>query len=260
MHISNSSLLTLVGTKARKARIAKGLTRKALSKLSGVSERYLAQFESGAGNISLLRFAAIAAALETTPASLLDGYKLGQVETSPSVVGLLGARGTGKSSVGKAVAKITGYEFIEVDRKIEEAAGLTLGEIFELHGESYYRRLERQVLEEQKNGKSLVLATGGSIVTHAENFAFLREFATTVWLKAIPEDHWQRVISQGDKRPMAENPKAFEELRSLLASRAPLYAQAEHLFNTSEMTLKEVIKSVADLIKRNQKVFEAPAR
>lgn len=245
--MDRESLLTTVGARIRALRERLGLSRRQLSEGSGVSERFLAQLESGRGNISLVRFAEVAQALSTTPADLLAG-------TAPDagpvrVVALLGVRGAGKSTIGPRVASVRAVDFIEVDQHIERAAGLKLGEIFELHGEAYYRRLEREVLSRLlSNGQSMVLATGGSIVNHKENFGLLRDSARTVWLRAKAEDHWNRVIQQGDSRPMAQNPHAFAELKALLAAREPQYATADHVVETSGKTIEDVVDSVITAI------------
>jgi XRE family aerobic/anaerobic benzoate catabolism transcriptional regulator len=243
----HQGLLTTVGGRVRALREKKGLSRRQLSGSCGVSERFLAQLESGKGNISLGRFADVAAALSTTPAELLVGAT---PTTSPDgVVALLGLRGAGKSTIGSALAKQRGIEFIEVDSRIEETAGLRLSEIFELHGEAYYRRLEREVLTRLlTSGKPSVLATGGSIVNDRDNYSILRERCTTVWLRAKPEDHWNRVIQQGDRRPMAKNPHAFAELRALLTAREPLYSAADHIVDTSGRNVEEVISAITRTI------------
>lgn len=237
-------LLETVGARVRERRLRLQLSRRALSSRSGVSERFLAQLESGTGNISLVRFAQVAAALETSCAELLDGV---EASARPAAIALLGVRGAGKSTVGRQVARRLDRSFVEVDRRIEAAAGLTLGEIFELHGEDYYRRLEREALEPLLAGEA-VLATGGSIVCHDHNFALLERRAVTVWLRARAEDHWERVIRQGDRRPMAENPHAFAELEALLAARAPLYARADHTIDTSDRQVADIVDEVVAAI------------
>src|SRR5206468_847411 len=90
-----------------------------------------------------------------------------------------------------------------------------------------------------------VLATGGSIVNDPTNYALLRSHARTIWLHATPEDHWNRVVAQGDQRPMAENPHAFEELRALLAARHKLYARADQTVETSAHTVRQVVAAIA---------------
>lgn len=245
--MSHEALLTTVGTRVRSLRGEKGWSRRHLSEQCGVSERYLAQLENGKGNISLTRFADVAQALETTPADLLAGA--GLEAPGSGVIALLGVRGAGKSTVGRLVAKHAGVELVELDKRIEDAAGLDLAQIFELHGEAYYRRLEREVLSRLlATGKSMVLATGGSIVSDADNFALLRDRTRTVWLKARAEDHWNRVIEQGDRRPMAENPHAFAELKALLGARASLYARADQVVDTSGKTPDDVAEQVVHSI------------
>src|SRR5262249_34010785 len=133
-----------------------------------------------------------------------------------------------------------------LDQLIEAAAALTLAEIFELHGEGYYRRLERETLMGLlAEGGGVVLATGGSLVNDRETFKLLRRRAVTVWLKARPEDHWNRVIQQGDQRPMAEHPHAMAELRALLAARERLYAEAEHVIDTSKLDVDGAVERLA---------------
>ena len=212
-----------------------------------MSERFLAQLESGKGNISLRRFADVAQALSVRPGVLLESAS---VDCKPNgVIALLGVRGAGKSSVGARLAQLFKLAFIEVDSQIERFAGLTLGEIFALHGEGYYRRLEREVLTELfRAPRAMILATGGSIVTDEDNFSLLRENACTVWLQAQAEDHWNRVVAQGDARPMAENPHAFAELRALLARREPLYARAHHAVDTHARDLEQVVSMVAEAV------------
>jgi XRE family aerobic/anaerobic benzoate catabolism transcriptional regulator len=243
--VSRDGLLTTVGARVRSRRDERRLSRRALAATSGVSERFLAQLESGQGNISLSRFADVAAALGTTPAELLAGLGGARGEA----IALLGLRGAGKSTVGAALAARRGLALIELDQRIEESAGMTLGALFELHGEAHYRRLEREaLLGLVGEPRGMVLATGGSIVTAPETFALLRRHARTVWLRASPEQHWDRVVRQGDRRPMAEKPHAFAELRALLASREPLYASADHVIDTSDRSVDEVVSAIDAVI------------
>jgi len=230
----------------RARREERGLSRRQLSESSQVSERFLAQLEAGDGNISLARFAEVAAALGVSPAELLAGAEVSP--RPPEPVALLGVRGAGKSTVGAALASRMAVPFVELDQKIEVASGLALGELFELHGEAHYRALERDALRSVLDGRPLVLATGGSIVSDRDSYAFLRQRARTVWLRARAEDHWDRVIRQGDRRPMAENPHAFAQLRALLAAREPLYAAAHHVIETSGRSLDQVVEAVREVV------------
>lgn len=242
----HQALLQTVGARVRAQREDRGWSRREFSKLSGVSERFLAQLEGGQGNISLARLADIADILATTPGALLAGASSGG---GRDFIALLGLRGAGKSTIGEALANLRGVPFIEIDGRIEEVAGLSLEQIFEMHGEGYYRRLEREVLTRLlANIQPAVIATGGSIVNHHENFAMLKAAACTVWLKARPQDHWNRVIKQGDKRPMAENPHAFAELKALLTARESLYTSANFVVDTSGKSIPQVVQSVAKIV------------
>ncbi len=235
-----------VGAAVRAQRERKGWSRRELAEHSGVSERFLAQLELGDGNISLRRFAEVAHSLGTTPSALLASA---DAPTEARPLALLGVRGAGKSTIGEALAKKLDIPFIELDQRIEEAAGLPLSEVFATHGEAYYRRVEREVLNQLLADRTrFVLATGGSIVNDPINYALLRSRCRTVWLHATPEDHWNRVVAQGDQRPMRENPHAFAELRALLAAREKLYARADHTIETSGRRLAGVVSDIAALV------------
>jgi XRE family aerobic/anaerobic benzoate catabolism transcriptional regulator len=246
LRMNADRLLQGLGQRVRDLRAERGLTLRALTQRSGVSERFLGQVESGAANISVRKLAALARALGTTPAALLSGPG-GEAELP--VIALLGLRGAGKTTIGRRLARRLRIPFVELDRRAEEAAGLSLEEIFALHGEEYYRRLERETLEHVlSEHRPLVLATGGGLVTAAATYALLRRRALTVWLRAAPADHWNRVVQQGDRRPMADNPQAMAELRRLLATREPLYAEAAHTVDTSRLDVDGVVHAIEGLV------------
>lgn len=231
----------------RALRTERALTLRALAKLAGVSERFLVQLEAGEGNISVARLEDVAEALGTSGAELLSQASRSQAKSSgPRVVALVGLRGAGKSSVGQALAKNLGIHFVELDEAIVREAQMTLSTIFEIHGEAYYRQMERDVLRRLlDSGKPSVIATGGSIVTDAETWGLLRSRARTVWLKTTPREHWDRVVAQGDVRPMRGRPRAMNELKQLLASRTPLYEQADVTLDTSERTVSDLAERIA---------------
>jgi XRE family transcriptional regulator, aerobic/anaerobic benzoate catabolism transcriptional regulator len=273
-----SDLLETLGLRIRAERLDQGLTLKALADLSGLSLRFLSDLEKGKSNVSITRLDALAGALRVDLIRLLHGAdpaypkrlrtavrKLATLgadamervtavidrealdgELSP-VVALLGVRGAGKSTVGRRVAALMGVEFVELDHLIEQASGLSLGDIFSIHGEAYYRSIELEVLKEFLDGNTrAVVATGGSLVTHEESFELLQGRAQTIWLSARAQDHWERVLGQGDDRPMRRNPQAFDQLESLLSSRRALYALADTTVDTSQ---KEVYTVVNDVLR-----------
>jgi XRE family aerobic/anaerobic benzoate catabolism transcriptional regulator len=244
--------LDALGERVRKRREALGLTQRQLALRAELSLRFLAQLEAGQGNISLLRFAQLARALGLSASALLFEAEEKHPEPIPTagpMIALVGLRGAGKSTIGKRLARQLRVPLVELDARIEQAAGLKLSQIFELHGEAYYRRLERETLRRVfEETPAAVIATGGSIVNDRETWRLLRDRATTVWLRARPEDHWNRVVDQGDQRPMAQNPHAFAELRALLAAREPLYATATHSVDTSQLGLDGAVARIANLL------------
>ena len=286
------ALLTSVGAIVRRLRDAQARTRRELAQHAGLSERFLADLESGTGNISIARLDKLAHALGITAAgiliqaeqfaapgqplrvaermatygsdpvrALLDGLNRDELQeaqrwlrarfggsTGP-IVALVGLRGAGKSTIGHALAQKLEVPFLEMDALVEEAAGLSLGDIFALHGEAYHRRLAREVLIRfLAETEAAVLATPGSLVTDRESFRLLQKRCRTVWLQASADDHWQRVLAQGDSRPSAASPHAREELRALLKAREPLYAQADVTVDTSRHgvagTVQQILRSM----------------
>ncbi len=129
---------------------------------------------------------------------------------------------------------------------------MSLDTVFEIHGEAYFHRLERETLRrllDEVDGRGAVVATGGSIVKDEETFALLKERTVTLWLKARARDHWDRVVAQGDARPMRGRTNAMSELKALLKERAPLYAQAAHMVDTSSAALDETVERVLKAVK-----------
>jgi XRE family aerobic/anaerobic benzoate catabolism transcriptional regulator len=127
---------------------------------------------------------------------------------------------------------------------------MPLADVFTLHGEAWYRRLEREALEKLvADRRPLVVATGGGIVVAADTYELLRRHFVTIWLEATPEDHWNRVVEQGDGRPMQGQPAAMARLREILAERAPLYGLAHHTVDTSALGLAKSREKVEAIVR-----------
>jgi len=237
-------LLAALGRRVRALRRERSLSRAALAEEASLSPRFLAEVEAGRGNISIRRLDALARALGVPVARLLDA-------PPPVRVALLGLRGAGKSTVGRLLARRLGVRFMELDALVEEAAGLPLDELFAVHGEAYYRRVERETLERLLRGdEPFVLAVGGGLVTDGETYSLLRRGCETVWLRARPEEHMARVVAQGDVRPMSRRADALTELRGILSARTPLYAQADHAVDTSRVKPDRAAEEIAGYVRR----------
>ena len=274
--MTDTYLLNL-GDRVRSARARQGISRKTLSSRSGVSERYLAQVESGEGNISILLLRQIAAALDLPPGELLEEHGSDAIELTlinqflkhlppqklsavrsrmvqdygaasaerRKRIALVGLRGAGKSTLGSRLARKLGIPFLELDREIEREAGTGLAEIFLLYGQAGYRRYERRCLEKAlEKHERAVIAAGGSIVSEPGTYELLLSACFTVWLRAEPEEHMARVIAQGDTRPMAGNAQAMDDLRRILDSRAALYGQADTVVDTAERSIEQSLAAL----------------
>lgn len=278
---SAEAFMAQVGERVREARQRKGMARRVLSELSGVSQRYLAQLESGTGNISIALLHRVANALDhrvewlvgeedpwgSEAARVAELFRSADTDQRQRVlqildpgrptqlrrqrVCLIGLRGAGKSTLGAIIGRETGLAFMELNREIEEQSGMPVNEVMALYGQEGYRRLERQALERVvATTDSVVLAVGGGIVSEPETFGYLLRNFHTVWLKASPEEHMERVRKQGDERPMAGNPKAMEELKTILTSREALYARAEFAIDTSGRTTEETAAGIISALTR----------
>jgi XRE family transcriptional regulator, aerobic/anaerobic benzoate catabolism transcriptional regulator len=236
--------LIALGRRLKALRTQRALSQDELAQLAGISPRYVSQIEAGRGNASILRL------LELSRALSVSVHEIVPFDKYHPIVALLGLRGAGKSTVGPGVADRLGWSFTELDGLIEEEAGLGLDEIFALHGESYYRRLEREVLMRFVSIRTKeVLATGGSLVTDRFTFDVLKRGTVTVWLRARPELHLDRVSAQGDRRPMAGHADPLTELRSLLRERDPLYSEADIEIDTSDSSPAVVVDALVSKLR-----------
>jgi XRE family aerobic/anaerobic benzoate catabolism transcriptional regulator len=279
---SGDAFLAQLGERVRMVRSRRAMSRKVLAKQSKVSERYLAQLELGKGNCSIVLLRRIAKAMSVPVAELVDDRPEREVEQvlleqflerlSPAErveardvllthfggpssedrrgrVALIGLRGGGKSTLGKMLAEKLGVPFIELDREIEKQSGMALSEIFEMFGQQTFRRLEFAALEKTlAENPRFVLATGGSLVTEPATFELLLTSCLTVWVRTGPDQHMNRVIEQGDLRPMAENARAMDDLVSILKSREPLYAKADRIIDTEGKKPEQSMRELAAMI------------
>jgi XRE family transcriptional regulator, aerobic/anaerobic benzoate catabolism transcriptional regulator len=208
------------------------MTRRQLAARSGLSERYLAQLEGGQGNISILLIRRVADALSTSLTSLVA--ELPERSERARRIALIGLRGAGKSTIGAEIARALDRRFVELDQEIERELGAGLESIFTLYGQNAYRDGERRALERViASDEPCVIATGGSIVVEPVTYELLRKHCLTVWLRALPEDHMNRVLAQGDLRPIQGRDFAMAELRTILEQRQRLYGMADLTIETS---------------------------
>lgn len=241
MKKAGQALLKEVGSRVRQRRQQRELTIRELAASSGLSERFVSELEAGRANISVVNLLQVAEALEV-PLTALFAIPAETGKAGEGVISLLGLRGAGKSSVGKALAHALGVGFWELDRLVEVEAGMDLPELFAIHGEGYFRQVELKALERFLGAHNKgVLATGGGLVASPEAFALIREKTHAVWLKASPDEHWERVVEQGDLRPMQNRPQAMAELKRRLKEREPLYALAERTCVTSSKSVNDVV-------------------
>jgi XRE family aerobic/anaerobic benzoate catabolism transcriptional regulator len=281
--------LTQLGERIRSLRASRGMSRKDLARGAGVSERYLANLETGTGNASVLLLRQVAHALDVPLPVVLaevDGLngqqatefaqmvqwlaqlpatELGRVREAcrhalaPAEsrdarhrrIALIGLRGAGKSTLGKRLAQALEVPFVELNAEIERVAGCGLNEIHNLLGPAAYRRYERRALEEAVQlYPDAVIATPGGLISDPATFNLLLAHCYTVWLKAAPEEHMQRVIAQGDLRPMAGNREAMDDLKRILAGRAAFYGKADATVDTSARTEDEAFEGLLSTVQQ----------
>jgi XRE family aerobic/anaerobic benzoate catabolism transcriptional regulator len=288
--------LAELGARVRAWRARRGMTRKQLAADSGLSERFLADVETGKGNVSINSLEAAARALNITVLDLMQDaprpalarlhgllgrlddnqldqayallgatFGLAQEQGREQRIALVGLRGAGKTTLGEQLAAHRGVPFIELDREIEREAGTSMNEILLLHGQAGYRRYERRALlriaEEHADG--VVMTTGGSIVSERETFDLLQSHFYCVWVKASPEEHMSRVVAQGDMRPFAagdggNGDVSRNAMGEALEDIRRILASREALYARADAVVDTAARSVKQSLKDLQRAVPAP--
>lgn len=279
---SVAELKARVADRVRKARERKGIPRRVLSDMSGVSQRYLAQLEAGDGNISIGLLERVAMALDhriewlvgaedpwnSEAMRVADMFRVATRATKDAALAvlqpqssetarahricLIGLRGAGKSTLGAKAAERLGVPFLELNKEIEEAGGMPVSEIMALYGQEGYRSLELGALDRVvARHDTVLMAAAGGVVAEPVAFKKLLANFNTIWVKASAQEHMDRVRAQGDERPMAGNPEAMEQLKSILTSREALYSRAQTQLDTSGEALDVSLERLLDLVETN---------
>jgi len=278
---AETGFLDALGQRVRTMRALRGMSRKVLAKVSGISERYIAQLEGGKGNVSIVLLRRVANAMGAPLDDLLPGGEQqadwpvirdllrkatpGQIAQAKAIlsdgasaplrrafsgIALIGLRGAGKSTLGRRLAEQIGWSFVELNKEIERQNGLEVAEIINLYGQEGFRRMEQAALVQLLARKEqIVLATGGGIVSEPVTFDLILKSFYTIWLKAEPEEHMARVRGQGDLRPMADDRSAMAELRNILISREPLYTRANAMVDTAGLSVEAAAARLGDAVK-----------
>lgn len=257
-HASSAALLVRLGAEVRAHRTEElDLSAAELARRAGLSVRFLLELEAGRANISVERLADLARAMHLDLSWL---FRRCEEPLRRPFVALLGIRGAGKSTVGERLAKRLGCPFYELDGLIEEAAGQSLATLFD-EVRTPFSELEARVLArlEADAAQGAVLAVGGSIVDRPDNLRALRRIADTVWLKAAPKSHWERVRKQGDRRPMQGRADARAELDELWNRRRHRYERADLVIDTDTLDIEPVVERLHTWL-RERRATQLPAR
>jgi XRE family transcriptional regulator, aerobic/anaerobic benzoate catabolism transcriptional regulator len=260
----------------RAARARAGFTRKQLSTAAQASERYLAHIEAGTGNPSVemlinlsdalnisvaellplggereARIAEAAQLLRRLPRARLDAamewliQPLSGPQGKARRISLIGLRGAGKSSLGAALAERLSVPFFEISKEVEKRYGGSIGVLLEMNGPPALHRYEADVLDEIcHNHTQAVIAAPGAIVSNGPLYDQLLASSWSIWLQASPEDHMNRVVAQGDLRPMTGNRTAMYDLKAILAARESEYVRADSRLDTSKQGFDATLDSL----------------
>lgn len=279
--ISRLALTRRLARRVREVRKQKGLPRRIISEISGVSPRYLAQLEAGEGNISITLLERVARALEVPIEALIaktitvdsDAQRMAHLyeRASDDVrakikallqperptssregrICLIGMRGAGKSTLGAFAADALGLPFIELNTLIEKETGMPLGEVLSLYGADGFRRLEAEALERvsRQTGPVLLCVSSGLVEQEAPFARLLTQFHT-VWIHASVSEYVERMQGQISSRPIRKTPATDAQIQPILDARAQLYGRATAQLDTSgrsvEVSMQELVALIAD--------------
>ncbi len=160
---------------------------------------------------------------------------------------LVGFMGTGKSVVGKRVAKALHMRFVSTDDLIEEKEKRKISEIFEQSGEPYFRTVEKEIVRQVSGMDNVVIAAGGGVVLNEENIASLKQKGIMTCLIATPEEIYERT-KRHKHRPLLNVEKPVEKIKELLTARAHFYAKADHQIDTTGKTIDDVVKEIIKIV------------
>lgn len=156
--------------------------------------------------------------------------------------------GTGKTAVGKALARRLKMKFVDIDDLIEEHEGMKISEIFASKGEPYFRKVEKGIAREISAQSGLVIAAGGGAVIDEENVKNLKSSGVMVCLAARPDKIFERTKGHAH-RPLLNVSDPMKKIAELLTKRAEYYARADHRIDTTDLSIDEVVRKITELVK-----------
>lgn len=159
--------------------------------------------------------------------------------------------GTGKSEIGKRLAKILKMQYVSTDDIIESTQKRRISDIFAEEGESYFRELEKDIVKKVSDMKGTVIATGGGVVLDNGNMENLKKNGILVSLNADPEEILKRT-KRFAHRPLLDVPSPLDRIKELLEKRKPYYARADYAVDTTGKDINRVINEIIEIIRRNE--------